>query len=119
MINSENQDNDISPLDQIRQVEAEVTRSIAAARDAADTSIREARNQVKHLFEEARLTGRNQGQVQSKEVLSIAEEEARVLISQANHKAEELRLKGKKILSTAVRQACHIIIGVEGGNQDS
>ena len=117
MKNAAHENTELSPLDQVRQVEAEVTRSIAAARDRAEASITEAKNQVKSILEEARQEGRKKGQIRYKEIVLTAEEESKALISQANNEAENLRLKGKQMISNAVYQAVNFVMGMEGENK--
>lgn len=46
-------ENELSPLDQIRQTEAEVTRRIAAAREAAELNVVKARTEATHLKNQA------------------------------------------------------------------
>jgi vacuolar-type H+-ATPase subunit H len=103
---------ELSPLDQIRQTEADVTRQIAAAREAAERSVAEARREVKTLLGEARESGRRRGQVRYKEIISRAEEESQAFVSQAHNQAERLRYTGRRRMSTAVRQAVNVVIGL-------
>jgi vacuolar-type H+-ATPase subunit H len=118
MVGTPTTDTNLSPLDQIRQVEAEVTRQIAAAREAADHTISEAGSQVSGLLDEARVSGRHRGQTRYKEIISGAEEEARALVSQAHNQADDLRRKGKRRMTTAVRHAASLVIGLEGSSED-
>ncbi|MGD2155770.1 MAG: hypothetical protein PVG14_01780 [Anaerolineales bacterium] len=105
---------ELSPLDQIRQTESEVTRDIAVARESAEQIIATARNEVKELLEEVRTTGLRRGQTRYKEIFSLAEEEARGIVAQAQNRAEELRRKGRKRMATAVDYAVNLVIGLEG-----
>lgn len=114
MTYSANDNNELFPLDQVRRVEAEVTRSIAAARDKADASITEVKNQVDAILEEARQKGRKKGKILYKEIVLTAEDESRAFVSQANNEAENLRQKGKQMISIAVCQAVNFVIGLEG-----
>jgi len=108
----------LSPLDQIRQTEADVTRQIAAARETAECKVVEARNQVKGLLEDARATGSRQGQMHYKVSLTKAEEEARALVAQSHNQAKDLRHKGERRMSSAVRHAENLVIGLDGSSED-
>ena len=108
----------LSPLDQIRQVEADIVRQVAAAREAADEKIKHAQNQVKEILVQARESGRNQGASRYKTIVSNAEEEAHAIVSQAHNKANRLRHKGKQRMSAAVRQAVNLIVYVEDDGED-
>jgi vacuolar-type H+-ATPase subunit H len=106
--------NKLSPLDQIWQTEAEVTRRAAAARDKAERTLAETQAQASQLKNRAIEEGRYQGQAQYKDVIAAAEEEARVIAVQANYEAEELRRKGNERMDRAVRLAMNIVIGLQG-----
>ncbi|MBN1146154.1 MAG: hypothetical protein JXA78_02780 [Anaerolineales bacterium] len=109
---------DFSPLDQVRLVEADVTRHIAAAREAAELTVTEAKKQVKVVLEQARTTGTLRGQARYKEILSKAEEEAGALIAQARAQAEDLRRLRYQCMAEAVCFAVHFIVGQEGNGED-
>ncbi len=104
---------ELSPLDQIRQTEAENIRGIAVAREAAELKVEKEKNQAKEHFRKIREVGRRDGRARYKEILSRAEDEARSIIAQAQKQAEELRRKGQQCMSTAVCDAVNIIIGLE------
>ncbi len=108
---------ELSPLDQIRQTESEVTRQVAAVRESAEQTVAEARNEVKELLKEARTTGSCRGETRYKEIVSQAEEEARGIVAQAQSRAEELHRKGKLRMSTAVDYAVSLVIGLEGAGE--
>lgn len=105
---------ELSPLDQIRHVESDVVGQVAAAREAAEQTINDARRQVKELLTEARTAGRQRGRVRYKEIISGAEEGSRVIVSQAHNQANRSRLKGKQHMSAAVYKAVNLVIGLEG-----
>lgn len=105
--------NKFSPLDQIWQTEAEVTRRVAAARDKAEGTLAEAQAQARQLKNQAVEEGRRQGQAQYKDIIAAADEEAQVITSQTNAQAEELRRQGKERTDRAVRLAVNIVIGLE------
>jgi vacuolar-type H+-ATPase subunit H len=104
----------LSPLDQIRQTEAEVTRRLAAAREAAEQIVAKARLDAASLMNQTREEGQREGQARSREILSRGEEEARALITQAHSQAESLRRKGEGRMESVVRSVFYLIIGQEG-----
>jgi vacuolar-type H+-ATPase subunit H len=118
MITPGTMETELSPLDQIRQTESDVTRQIAAAREAAEYAITEAKSQVKELLDEARVSGHHRGQIRYKEVISQAEEEAHALVTQAHSYAEALHKKGKQRMNSAVYHAVNLVIGMERGDKD-
>jgi len=91
-----------SPLDQIRQAEAEVTRRVAAARKAADQALAAAHAQATDLKRQAIQAGQRDGQAQCQEIISQAEQEA-------------LRQNGNLRMEDAVRRVVAIVIGQETG----
>jgi vacuolar-type H+-ATPase subunit H len=107
-------ENRLSPLDQIRQTEAEVTRQVAAAREAAGQTVAEARTRSARHKQEALLKGHREGQALYKEAVSKAQEQARRLITQAQDRAVELRRSGYQRMDLAVQQTVNIVIGLEG-----
>jgi vacuolar-type H+-ATPase subunit H len=106
-------ENELSPLDQIRQTEAEVTRRIAAAREAAELNVVKARTEATHLKNQAREAGNREGQIHYKEIITGAGEEAEAIIKQARRRAEDMRRKGHQRMPIAVKQAMAIIIGAD------
>ena len=112
-------DTELSPLDQIRKTEAEVTRQVAAAREAAERMVIEARKQVKALRDDAQAAGYQQGRTHFKEIVSIAEEEAQAIVSQAQGQANALRQKGKQGMAKAVGYALSFVLGLEGEGKEN
>ncbi|MEW6568960.1 MAG: hypothetical protein AB1449_12500 [Chloroflexota bacterium] len=102
-----------SPLDQIRLAEAEATRKIAAARQAADLAVKEARMQADTLRRQACETGRVEGEVRRKEWIREAEAEAEAIQAAASGAAEELLTRGEVCLEAAVRHAVALVAGLE------
>lgn len=105
---------DLSPLEQIRQCEAEGTRRVAAAHEAAAATIEKARLDAASLVRDAREAGRQDGQARYAEILARAEEEAEMLVTQAKGRATELRQQGDSRMDAAVHQAVKIILSVAG-----
>lgn len=108
----------LSPLDQIRQTEADVARQIASARDAAGHTVAHAKTQAKELLEDAHRTGQREGEKRYKEIIANAEEEAQVIIAQAHKRAEHLRRRAGQRLAVGVRRALNVVIGLEEAGED-
>jgi vacuolar-type H+-ATPase subunit H len=106
-----------SPLDQIRQAEAENIRKIAAARESAEQVVVKARLDADLLKKQALEEGNREGQARYREILLRREEEAKALVVQAHSTAEKLRRKGEASMDIAVRSAVELIIGLEGGTE--
>ena len=108
---------ELSPLDQIRQTEAQVTRQVATAREAAKKTLENTKNKIREKIREAREAGQHTGQKQYKDMISDADEEAQILIARAYKKAEILQRRGSQRLDEGVRRAINIIIGADGEGQ--
>jgi vacuolar-type H+-ATPase subunit H len=104
----------LSPLDQIRQVEAEMTRRIIAARAAADQRLAEARSRAVALKRQARETGEQRGRMRYKEIIAEAETQAAMLAAQASEEAAILRHKGEARMERGVEEAVSIVLGQQG-----
>ena len=104
----------LSPLDQIRLCEAEVTRRVAAARQAAGESLAKARSEAASLKKQAKERGAHKGQTQYEEIISRSEDEAKLMLAQAQRRSEELLQRGLRRIDEAVRKAVNIVIGLEG-----
>jgi len=109
--------NGLSPLDQIRLVEAEITRKIIAARESSEHSAANARAQAALLKKQAEEDGKREGQIRYKETIAKAEEQAKMIIAQAQHEADDLRRKGQTRMEQAVNEALNIILGTKGGGR--
>lgn len=109
--------NELSPLDQIRLVEAEVTRKIVAAREASDRSIADARGQAALVKKQAHEAGEHKGQIRCKEIVSESEEEAQSLLAQAHSQADDLRQEGYSRMELAVQEALNTVLGLKGGGK--
>jgi vacuolar-type H+-ATPase subunit H len=107
----------LSPLDQIRLVEAETTRRIIAARELSERNAAEARAHAALLKKQAKEKGEREGQIRYKEIIAKAEEQAQMMITQAQHQADHLRRKGGARMEQAVREALGIVLGLKGAGQ--
>jgi vacuolar-type H+-ATPase subunit H len=104
---------ELSPLDQIRHAESEVTRRIAAAREAARQTVESAQARASVLREEAQHGGRQEGLARYREQISNAEERARIILSQAQDRADDLQSQGGAHMTAAVRQAIVFILRLQ------
>lgn len=103
----------LPPLDQIRKAEADVTRRIAAARQAAEAAAQDAGVQALDLQRQARETGRREGLAQAQAIIARAERKARALTMQANSHAKDLAREGNLRMNSAVHSAVAIVAGQE------
>ncbi|MBM3124355.1 MAG: hypothetical protein FJZ87_04680 [Chloroflexi bacterium] len=106
---------DLSVLDKIRLVEAEITRKIVSAREAAEGAIVEARGQAALLKKQAGETGEREGQIRYKQMIAQAEEQAKVITAQAQNEMDNLRRKGQSRMEQAIHMALNIVLTVKGG----
>jgi vacuolar-type H+-ATPase subunit H len=107
----------LSPLDQIRQAEAEVTRKIVAAREGSERAIGEARAQAALIKKQAHESGTRDGQIRYKELISKAEDEARAMVQHAHNQAADLRWKGQTRMEAAIQETISIVLGSKGGGK--
>jgi vacuolar-type H+-ATPase subunit H len=107
----ETQTSELSPLDQIRQSEAEVTRKIAAARETAVHNLEAARKEAARIVAQAREEGQQDGQVRYRAILQETEQEAKNLIDLAQEEVKELSKRGDKHMEKAVQQIVDMVIG--------
>ena len=111
------QSHEISPLEQIRHAEAEVTRRLASARQEAEKKLIKARSKAAQQQKQALDEGLRQGQAHYQSTINKAEEEARQILTESREKAGTLLLQGETHLYEAVCLAVEIILGVEGGGK--
>lgn len=105
---------ELSPLDQIRQTEAEVNRQIAAAHEQSKHKVARARREIQDLIRKAVETGRLEGVALGKEIVFKTEEEAQAMLGQAQKKSETHHALGQQHMNTAVRFAVLFVLGDEG-----
>lgn len=103
----------LSPLDQIRLAEAEITRKTVAAREESERSLIEARIKANKLKKQAREAGTREGKIQYKEIIARADEEARVITVQAQNQVADLRQMGRNRMELAVEYAINIVLGLD------
>lgn len=105
--------NGLSPLDQVRQVEADITRKVITAREASEHNAANTRVQAALLKEQAREMGEREGQIRYKATIAKAEEQSKEIIAQAQHEADNLRRMGQIRMEHAVREALSIVLGLK------
>ena len=110
--------NVLSPLDQVRLVESEITRQLTAARVDAEQRIAQARLHTEQRKREAAEQSKQEGQALLKERIALAEEEARVIKAQTSRKSVELKNKGRQRMKEAVQFAVGFVIGLHKQDQD-
>ena len=107
--------NGLSPLDQIRQAEAEIARKIIAAREASIRNAETASVQGAQLKKQAEEKGKRDGQIRCKETIAAAEEESKLILAQAQEEADALRKHGHAQIKQAVAEALAVVLGNKGG----
>lgn len=105
----------LSPLDQIRQIEAEETRKLVQARESAGKIIQEARHKVAQTLQQACTAGEQEGQARYKEMLKKSEDEATALVAEARQQADRLRQSGKSQMEALVERIVKFVTGMEEG----
>jgi len=103
----------LSPLDQIRLAEAEVTRKIVEARENSERSLVDARVHANRLKKQAHESGIREGKNMYKEIVVRAEEEARAITVSARNQAADLRQQGNSRMELAVEYAISIVLGLD------
>jgi vacuolar-type H+-ATPase subunit H len=71
----------LSPLERIRQAEAEVTRRLAVARESAEKTVAAAQEEVIKIKAQASAEGQRNGEAKFREIISKAEEESRAIVT--------------------------------------
>ena len=104
---------ELSPLDQIRLVEAEITRNVAAARAESVQTVLNARARAAHLKKQAAEVGTRKGQAQYQKIVASASDEEHNMVAAAHHQAEELRRNGLSQMEAAIQQVVHIVVDVK------
>lgn len=108
---------ELSPLDQIRQTETNITRQIAAARVSAGRSAEEARLQAEQIKRQAQEEGKRKGQAIYQEILVHAGEEAKAITAQAKRRSAEMQRVAEQRMDEMVSLAVNIIIGFENNGE--
>ena len=105
--------NSLSPLDQIRQAEAEAARQLVLAREAESKKIQDSHLQAAELYKKARAEAEAEGQARYKEILAKSEEEATALVAESRRKTEKLRVAGQKQITSLVSKVVKFITGMK------
>lgn len=104
---------ELSPLDKIRQTEAEAAGAIAAARQAAEQLLASTRAEADQFIDQARTEGKRAGQAQYADALTRAGEEAHAILVDAKRRAKKLQHKGRQRMEAGISFAVNTIIGLE------
>ena len=103
---------ELTPLDQILQIETDVIGQIAAARVSAGRSIASARTEAAQLKNQYRESGLRAGQARYRQIVQKAEEEAKAIVAEANKQAEAMHKRAQQRMEEAVQKALTLIIGL-------
>lgn len=107
-------EHELSPLDRVRQAEAEVARRVAASRESAEQMGARTREQARVLLEEAREDGQREGQAQYRRLILQAQDEASAICMEGQERVEELRRAEGEWMDVAVRRVVQIITAAGG-----
>lgn len=102
-----------SPLDEIRQVEAEVARQLQAARAAAEAHIVQAKESARTIKQQALEVGRHEGKADYQEIMTCASQEADQIIQNASLAANTLHESQVRYLAPLVRRIIECVTAVE------
>jgi flagellar biosynthesis/type III secretory pathway protein FliH len=86
---------------------------VAAARQSAEESLAGARSEAANLKKRAKERGLQRGKAEYQEVISKAEENAKVIVVQARRRSEELSQRGRRRVDEAVHRVASIVVGLE------
>jgi vacuolar-type H+-ATPase subunit H len=111
------QEYELSPLDRIRQTEADAARHIAGSREAAEQTIASAREQARRLLAEARAAGQREGQAQYRRIILQAQDEVQAICRETQEEVEALQRAEAALKDEAVRRVVAIITGSDGGRR--
>jgi len=106
---------ELSPLDQIRQAEAEVARQIATASVAADTAISETNTQASQIKNQSIEAGRRNGLTIYNEIIEKSRLEAKEITLRGQEDAKQLLVQGGKLMDKAVETALRLVLSLEEG----
>ncbi len=108
---------DLSPIEQIRLAEAEVARRLAAASEAAEKSLLTTQEQAAQIREEACQAGRQEGEQRYGELIAESKAQADAIVAHAQEQAGALRQVSSMRLGVIVRQAVQYVLGTAGGSE--
>ena len=98
-------------LDSIRQVEAQIRRRLAVAREEADAQIASARKRAQEIVGEAELEGQQMGEAERRVILQETDEEMAFILAHVEERARELRHLGQDQMEAAVIRVVLIVTG--------
>jgi vacuolar-type H+-ATPase subunit H len=101
----------LSPLDQIRQAEAEVARRVAGRREAAELTLAQAREHGQALVEAEIEAGQRDGQAQYRRLILRAQDEVRAVHQEGQKHVATIQQNEHNLMDVAVRHVLAIIMG--------
>lgn len=107
----------LAPLDQIRQLEAEVSRLSLLARQDAEAQKQQARLDAEALKARAREDGLRAGQTERAGKINAAQGEADQIVAQARIAAGRLTAQAGALVEPAANWAERVVLGLETGGQ--
>ncbi|MDT8306159.1 MAG: hypothetical protein RRC07_09500 [Anaerolineae bacterium] len=107
----------LSPLDQIRQAEADSARRVAGCREGAERAAARAREQARALVEAEREAGQREGQAQYRRLMLRAQDEVRVICLDSQKRVAELQRAEVELMGAAVTRVLAIITGIAEGER--
>lgn len=102
---------DLSLVEQIQRVEAEVSRQIVSKRDEAHQAELQAREQAAVRLREAQAEGQHAGQLEYEQIVAQAAQGAQALRESASRESDLLRSEGDQCMESAVQLAIAILTG--------
>lgn len=109
----------LSPLEQIQRAEALVAGKLAAAHEARQAALADARRNAATLLDEARELGLQDGQVEYDRLLRDAMTSADAVVARADDRARALRLIVEPEQDSLARAALAVVLAGDGGGFDT
>jgi vacuolar-type H+-ATPase subunit H len=102
-----------APLDEIRQVEAEIARQLQAARAEAEAHIAQAEESARAIRQQSLELGRHDGEADYQEMMAHASQDAEQIIQDASLAAQILHRNQARHLPLLVRRIIECVTAVE------
>lgn len=109
---------ELSFLDQIRLVEADMARQLVVARESAEELLERTRALGEQRKIEARQAGLEAGQALYKNIVTRAADEAQTILAQTQQHADRMRGEASLRMEHAILSAINIVIGREEQDAD-
>jgi len=105
-----------TPLDEIRQAEAEAAGLLFQARQEGQALKQAVKKQISQLMQQAQQEGAQAGRIRCEQLVEEARRQAAQMIAQAQTQADLLLGEGQKRLDTAVQWALCFVLGADSGD---